>query len=252
VSSGGDLAAMAQAERTISPACPALKAEVAGRLAEARRRAAEHERAAQAATARQRAVAEAKQTARAQTTRDESTRDSAAQSEAARGQAANDQTAALRATFDLVQATIASQGALVWEEFIHDSAPAAGLATDWTAQNRFEYSNYTNSLQGCTFSFHSKQVQNGVVTDSDGGVPIREVQIVKVSPDEPRLNQLNAQNGHPTWSVRLQPEIYDLQVIRGDGGENEFLFYDLQTANRVAEAFKHAAALCGVNTVSSY
>jgi multidrug efflux pump subunit AcrA (membrane-fusion protein) len=71
VSSGGDITAMAQAARAISSACPTLKADAAGRVAEARQRA-EHDQAAKAHAARkleaerQQAAAEAEQAAKAQ------------------------------------------------------------------------------------------------------------------------------------------------------------------------------------------
>ena len=43
-----------------------------------------------------------------------------------------------------------------------------------------------------------------------------------------------------------------VDVIRSDGQDNVFSFYDSDTANQVATLFERAAALCGVTTVSSY
>jgi hypothetical protein len=253
VSRGGDLAAMAQAAAAISPACPALKAEVAGRLAEARRRTGEHNQAAQAAAARQRAAA-AEQATRGQAARDESVREAAAQAETAREQAGRDQAAALQATFDLIRATLASQGTVVSGMFVHDSAPAAGGTADWTVQDRIEMSNFVYDLPSCTFRFQIRELFNASVASdvNNAGIPLRQLQIVRVITSSSGATQAAAQAGHPTWSVRLQPEIYDLLVVRGDGTTNTLYFYDLQTANRMAEAVKHAAALCGVPALNSY
>jgi hypothetical protein len=156
-------------------------------------------------------------------------------------------------TFDLIQAAIASQGAVVWEGFVHDSAPAAGESADWTYQRRVETNNFSYDLPGCTFSFHYKVTTNGEVsTDIDAGAPLRLARIIKVASEASLVAQRDAQSGHPTWSSRIQPAIYDVDVIRGDGVDNAFSFYDLQTANRVAAAFEHAAALCGVTPATGF
>ena len=166
--------------------------------------------------------------------------------------AASQAQGSLSETFDNIRAAIVSQGAVVWEGFAHDSNPPAGQAADWTYQRRIDVSNYSYDIPNCTFDFHYRVTTNGTVgTDIDAGVPLRSARIIKVATEATLVMQRDAQAGHPTWASRLQPEIYDVDVIRDDGADNAFSFYDLPTANRVARLFEHAAALCGVNPVSS-
>jgi hypothetical protein len=156
-------------------------------------------------------------------------------------------------TFDNIQAAIVSQGAVVWEGFVHDSAPEPGQSADWTYQRRVEISNYRYDIPNCTFSFHYRVITNGTVsTDLEAGAPLHLARIIKVAPEAQLVSQRDAQAGHPTWASRIQPEIYDVDIIRGDGVDNAFSFYDLQTASRVARAFGHAAELCGVNPALSF
>ena len=161
--------------------------------------------------------------------------------------------AGLAQTFDNIQAAIVSQGAVVWEGFVHDSAPQPGQSADWTYQRRVEISDYRYDLPNCTFSFHYRVITNGKVSsDLEAGAPLHQARIIKVAPEAQLVSQRDAQAGNPTWASRIQPEIYDVDIIRGDGVDNAFSFYDLQTATRVARAFEHAAELCGVSPVLSF
>jgi hypothetical protein len=156
-------------------------------------------------------------------------------------------------TFDLIRNAIVAEGAVEWEGFVHDSNPPSGQQSDWTYQRRIETSNFSYDLDNCFFDFHYKVITDGSVSSEvDGGVPLRKARIIKVATEAQLVSQRDAQNGHPAWSSRLQPQIYDVDVIRDDGTENVFSFYDSSTANHVSDLFEHAASLCGVNTVSHY
>ncbi|HEY5107255.1 MAG TPA: hypothetical protein VII73_10870 [Caulobacteraceae bacterium] len=82
-SRGGDLEAMAGAAAAIPAACPGLRAEADGRLAEARRRASEREQARTQAEAREHAAGAAQRAAQDQAARDKAVRDATASQAAA-------------------------------------------------------------------------------------------------------------------------------------------------------------------------
>ena len=157
-------------------------------------------------------------------------------------------------TFDIIKNAIVSQGDVVWEGFVHDSAPPRGQQSDWTYQRRITITNYTYDLPRCRFNFHYRVVTNGEVSSDvpDAGVPLREAAVIKVASEVQLVQMRDAQAGHPTWSSRIEPPIYDVDVIRADGNENVFSFYDLATANNVAREFQRAAALCGVTNIRNY
>jgi hypothetical protein len=94
-------------------------------------------------------------------------------------------------------------------------------------------------------------VNDAVDTDKAAGVPLRQVSSIKVAPETDLLQIRDAQAGHPTYSSRLQPVIYDVDVIRTDGDLNEFSFYSLDTAHRIAGLFQAAAQRCGMTATTS-
>lgn len=155
--------------------------------------------------------------------------------------------------FDLIKNAIVSEGPVVWEGFVHNSNPTPGYQSDWTYQRRIETTNFNYDLDNCDFDFHYRVLTDGSVSSEvDGGVPLRLARTIRVATEAQLVSQRDAQSGHPTWASRLQPEIYDVDVIRSDGQDNVFSFYDSDTANHVAKLFEQAASLCGVSTVSSY
>ena len=164
-----------------------------------------------------------------------------------------DPSASLSDVLALIQSALIAQGPVAFEGFAHDSDPPAGKMSDWTYTKRIEYSDISLDPADCKLNFHFKLYVNGDVSDDkDAGVPLKDVSSIKVAPEVDLLQIRDAQAGHPTYSSRLQPAIYDVDVVRGDGGVNEFSFYSLDTAHRVANLFGAAAQRCGVATVSSY
>jgi hypothetical protein len=164
-----------------------------------------------------------------------------------------DPSATLSDILALVQSALIAQGPVAFEGFAHDSDPPAGKMSDWTYTKRIEYSDISLDPADCQLKFHFKLYVNGEVSDDkDAGVPLRDVSSIKVAPEVDLLQIRDAQAGHPTYSSRLQPPIYDVDVVRGDGGVNEFSFYSLDTAHRLANLFQAAAQRCGVTSVTTY
>jgi TIR domain len=168
------------------------------------------------------------------------------------GPAGVDPTATLPDILSQIQSALVAQGPVAFEGFAHDSNPPAGTVADWTYTKRMEYTNVSLDPADCELNFHFKlYVNNAVDTDKDAGVPLRQVSSIKTAPETDLLQIRDAQAGHPTYSSRLQPVIYDVDVVRSDGTLNEFSFYSLDTAHRVANLFQAAAQRCGVTTVTN-
>jgi len=171
---------------------------------------------------------------------------------AAAGPAGVDASATLPDILSQIQSALVAQGPVAFEGFAHDSDPPAGKVSDWTYTKRMEYTDISLDPADCQLNFHFKlYVNDAVDTDKDAGVPLRQVSSIKTAPETDLLQIRDAQAGHPTYSSRLQPLIYDVDVIRTDGTLNEFSFYSLDTARQVANLFQAAAQRCGVTTVTN-
>jgi hypothetical protein len=167
--------------------------------------------------------------------------------------AAAQQPASLSDILQRIQNELVAQGPVAFEGFAHDSDPPAGKVSDWTYTKRMEYSDFNPDVNSCNFNFHFKLIVNGNVdTDKDAGVPLRIVSGVKVATEADLLKIRDAQGGHPTYSSRLDPVIYDVDIVRNNGGVNEFSFYSLDSAQRVARLFEEAARRCGATDVSHF
>jgi hypothetical protein len=148
-----------------------------------------------------------------------------------------------------VETELISQGAVTWEGFAHDSNPPKGYEADWTYQKRVESTDFTYDTESCDFDYHFKVSVDGKVTtdDNNAGVPLKKVNTIRVSNLADVIRVRDAQNGHPTYSSRLQPTIYSVEAIRADGTLNEFDFYSLAAARRVGHLLQDAAQRCGAN-----
>jgi hypothetical protein len=215
VSGSDDPAAMRAVIRTIPGVCTELLARARGRLSAAE--------------------AGAKRAARIE------------RPSAPAGPPAAERVMSLADTLDTISNEIIAQGPVAFEGFAHDSDPPAGKVADWTYTKRMEYTAFSSDVPGCQLNFHFKLIVNGDVSDDkDAGVPLRVISNVKVAPETQLLQIRDAQAGHPTYSSHLQPAIYDVEVVRDNGGGvNEFSFYSLETAHRVARLFEQAASRCG-------
>ena len=159
----------------------------------------------------------------------------------------------LSQTFDVIQGAIAAQGPVDWKGVVHDSNPPPGQASDWVYQRRVVIDNYSYDLPNCTFNFHYRVITDGKLsTNIDAGAPLREAQTIQLASEESLVAQRDAAAGHSSYTSRIVPAIYDVDVLRADGVDNAFSFYDLGTATRVAQLFYHAAQLCGVNPAKSF
>jgi hypothetical protein len=151
---------------------------------------------------------------------------------------------------DRIQTELVAQGAVAWEGFAHDSNPQPGYQADWTYQKRAEATAFHYDLANCDFDYNFKVTVDGsVTTDGDAGVPLKSLISIQVADLADLIRIRDAQAGHPTYSSHLQPAIYAVEAIRGDGQFNEFDFYSLETARRVARLLERAASACGANPV---
>jgi hypothetical protein len=163
-----------------------------------------------------------------------------------------EQTGSLANDLDLMGAVLSSQGSVAWEKFFHDADPGAKTA-DWNEQQAVDITAPRSDVGACTFHFHYHVVQNGsVISDLDSWIPFKTVVAIKVT-SESDLQQIgDARRGHSTYSNRVQPAIYDVEVVESAGGPADFPFYSLEAAQHVGELFENAARDCGVTAISHY
>jgi hypothetical protein len=83
-----------------------------------------------------------------------------------------------------------------------------------------------------------------VTADVDAGIDLKAVQDVVVMSRDQNMDQFDADAGHPTWSAKVNPPVWVVEVRRKTG-PNAFYFREEQMANRVAKAITHAVELCG-------
>jgi hypothetical protein len=157
--------------------------------------------------------------------------------------------ASLGDVLNKIETELVSQGAVAWEGFAHDSNPPQGYEADWTYQKRIDATDFTYDTDNCYFDYHFKVTVDGKVTtdDNNAGVPLKDLATIRVSNLAAVIKVRDAQNGHPTYSSRLQPAIYSVEAIRADGKLNEFDFYSLETARRIGRLLQEASRSCGAD-----
>jgi hypothetical protein len=122
--------------------------------------------------------------------------------------------------------------------------PATGQT--WVNQTTQEGSNVSVDVDGCKINLHWRTVANGKVDyDGDGWIPFRQVDHVTVLSLDQYFAHVNTVSGHSGWTTQGSPALTVVTAVRPDGVENIFYFQDADLANRVAEAMRHAAELCG-------
>ena len=148
----------------------------------------------------------------------------------------------LAATLEVIQTNMNQQGKVSWVSNFHDSANGAS----WSFALTFEMTGVTSDAGACTLNYHYKITRDGaLISDKDARVSLHNVQEVALTTGDQRQAKNNAAAGHPTWSVKVTPSIFDLVVRSTGNAENYFFFTDEDTANRVTRAMGHAAELCG-------
>jgi hypothetical protein len=160
----------------------------------------------------------------------------------AAGAAAAQSGPSLGETLGFIRDKVSQQGVVAYSSSTHDSSDGQTWSTSFTV----EASNVTSDVAGCRVDFHWRTFVNGKVgNDGDSGFPLRLITSVAVTTMDEDLNRLSAQGGHPTWTSQVSPSIAVLTAFRSDGKSNVVDFRDRNMAERVANAVRHAADLCG-------
>ncbi len=148
----------------------------------------------------------------------------------------------LAVTMQLLQTMLNVQGRLNWTTNYHDSADN----TNWNNQLTFEASKVVADAAACTIAYHYTIVRDGKqISDTDTSFSLHDVQDMMLTTGDQRQNRNDAAAGHPTWTAKVVPPVFDLIVRGKEKAEFYFFFTDEDTANRVTKAMGHAVELCG-------
>lgn len=148
----------------------------------------------------------------------------------------------LAATMQILQSMLNGQGQLNWVTHYHDSADGR----NWDHALSFEATKAIADASECTITYHYKIVRDGAqLSDADARISLHDVQDMMLTTGDQRQNRNDAATGHPTWTAKVDPPLFDLVVKSKGPAENYFFFYDEDTANRATKALGHAVELCG-------
>jgi hypothetical protein len=140
-----------------------------------------------------------------------------------------------------VKRAILSQGSVAWQGNVR----AGDTGQTWTYTRSVETTNITLNESSCILSFHYKVITNGDVSvDIDAGIPFGEVESLEATTEAALVQRRDARSGHGSWVSTLTPEIYDIDLVRGDGTENVISFYSSDMANQAIDAIERARQLC--------
>jgi len=145
-------------------------------------------------------------------------------------------------TLTYIRDAIAAQGQVDYQA--NNTNPATGQ--NWTNSFSQEGSNVVVYADQCTISLHWRTLYNGAESfNGDGGIPFRQVDMVTVQSLDDYFAHVNAGAGHSGWTTSASPSLTVVTAERPDGVQNIFYFQDADLAERVAQAMRHAAELCG-------
>jgi tetratricopeptide (TPR) repeat protein len=151
----------------------------------------------------------------------------------------------LATTLDFMIKTLTQQGSINAIEAVHDSIRNLDSAP---IKLFFLIDDFTPSPEKCELGLHGVFSQNGVEKSNERDiVQFKNIDRITVMTYDEASNRLAAKNGHPQVTLQTNPTIY-VVGIQADGqgkDSNEWLFYDEDTADRVAKALTHATELCG-------
>jgi hypothetical protein len=148
----------------------------------------------------------------------------------------------LEATLGFIRDKLSQEGQLSYSSALHDSADGRNWSNNFTV----EATNVQADLDGCRVTYHWRTTNNGnSAYDGEAGVPFRIVTRVEITSMSEDLDKSSADAGHATWKANVTPPISVLTAYRDDGKSNVMDFRDRAMAQRVANAMRHAAELCG-------
>jgi hypothetical protein len=126
--------------------------------------------------------------------------------------------------------------------YVHDNVQG----NDWTISRTTELTNLRATPGTCRIDFHwLLKERDKTPQDLDVWFLLKAVREIVVLPLEQRYKTVDAEQGNPGLSTRVDPPVTVVVVKRADGVSHEFDFYDETLANRVAKALVHAVELCG-------
>ena len=149
----------------------------------------------------------------------------------------------LEVTMKFIEDKVTDENNHKYTSFVSD--PSQG-GTEWNNQFSIEITNFVADPKACRISFHWRsEINGGIADDSEYSLTLKDVRDIVVMPQEANQQQIDARNGHPGWTSRIQPNLFTLVARRPKGLENAFLFSSEELAGRVAKAMIHAVELCG-------
>ena len=117
--------------------------------------------------------------------------------------------------------------------YVHDNLDGR----DITIKMSFEFNQVRVSADKCRI--------DNVMAGKDLGFSLKDVREIVVEPEDQALKRFYTADGHPEWTVRVDPSVYSVTVKLPKKLERSFRFYDESLANRIAKALVHAVELCG-------
>jgi hypothetical protein len=161
----------------------------------------------------------------------------------------------LAATMQFIQDQLNGVGVVNFVDYYHDTA----TGQDWSWQHSIETDHVIADAASCGISFHIREAQNGEVLqpgyngafiqDKDEAIQLRSVGKLIVMTYSDQMNQWGSKGGHPSWSHSTSTTIFSLVPSFPTNSDSAnapfFLFYDQDSADRVAKALTHAVELCG-------
>jgi hypothetical protein len=121
-----------------------------------------------------------------------------------------------------------------------------GDGQTWQNVNVESWSEITPHPDTCILSYHYSELENGKSNQDvpDSGIPFDKVTGVQVLTVQDDLVRINQEAGHPSWSSRVEPTVWVVEIHRADNAVNEVDFTDRGVADNVADLIRRGASLC--------
>ncbi|MGA7156575.1 MAG: hypothetical protein WBY53_07000 [Acidobacteriaceae bacterium] len=166
----------------------------------------------------------------------------------------NDSSPSLEVTLNFIQHKLNDQGIIRYMSYHTDPNYPQGKV--WVYTRSVNIASVSASSSSCIIAYHLiesfKLVPNEtspetklVTTEGDYGIPLKDVEIVKIEPMEQYLIDQNVLVGNTSIITSTQPKTWVLLAQRPHNIYNYLVFQDADLADRVAKALTHAVELCG-------
>ena len=151
---------------------------------------------------------------------------------------------ALDDALSFLRDNLGAQGAIVESETISDSSTGQSWVENWTMQ----YANLRPDLAACSLTFHTDFNRDGKpLFSGDLTYALGQVTAVRLLTTSQNMDENNARDGHPTWSVVANPPTLDVKVTFAAGNTGGFYIRDPSLAPKIAAAIASAAEHCGAS-----